>query len=42
MRTFPWDRSLESLKEHIRQQLPFLLEQRQLEIYDLLRHLTFI
>ncbi len=35
MRTFPWDRSLESLKEHIRQQMPFLLEQRQLEVYDL-------
>ncbi len=35
MRTFPWDRSLKSLKDHIRQQIPFLLEQRQLEIYDL-------
>ena len=35
MRTFPWDRSLESLKEHIRQQMPLLLEKRQLEIYDL-------
>ena len=35
MRTFPWDRSLESLKQHISQQIPFLLEQRQLEVYDL-------
>lgn len=35
LRTFPWDRTLASLKKHIREQMPLLLQQRQLQIHEL-------
>jgi len=35
LRTFPWDRSLEGLKKHIKEQIPLLLQQRHLQIHEL-------